>query len=306
MPLASDMEMIMIVIVANDGGASYGSQTRKTIMSTDITNASAYTKTLLSIIDAKDKSDTGAFTMIGKHAEDVAELFKRVDHAKGFKETSVRGVLLEHFFSDPTAAKIGDRYNTLVEMKSGVSSIQRLEKAQLKRKMNNVVMMLTRLCDVHAAITRIENAGFTVQFRGVPNSAATVCRIRGKDDEDFAPFSVTQVLRLVNASLDNLTSYAQLQDKAKTARQGTANKQANGAEETIAASNVAKVAASLDNAIAGLTFDKDGGLSPGARDKMLRLWAHMDALLTDEQKAKARAEFDADAAPEDDEDEAAA
>lgn len=264
------------------------------------TNASAYTKTILSIVDAKDKSDTGAFTMMDKHRHEVGELFARVDRAKGFEGQSVRGVLLDHFFTDPVAAKIGNRYNTLVELKQGASSIQRLEKAQLKRKMNSVVMMLTRLCDVYAAIARIEDAGFEVQFRGVPNSAATVCRIRGTADDDYAPFSVTQVLRLVNVSLDNLNSYAQLQEKAKTGKQGTSNTQANGGEDTIAAGNISKVAASLDNAIAGLTFEKDGGLSPAARDKMMRLWAHLDNLLSPAQKEKAMREFEADADEGDD------
>jgi len=264
------------------------------------TNASQYTKTVLAVLDAKDKSETGAFLLISKHRADVAELFKRVDHARGIKDASVRGVLLDHFFADPQAAKIGDKYAQLVDLKSGASAMQRVEKAQLKRKMNAAVMLLTRLVDVYAAVIKLEDAGFDIQFRGVDRSAAIVCRVKGLDDDEFAPFSVSQILRLAERDIANVRSYARLQEIAKTGKAGTPNAQPAD-KDAIGASNIGTTAERLEESFAGLTFEKDGGLSPNARNKLMRLWAHLDAVLSDEQKQKARAEFENDADADEDE-----
>ena len=264
-----------------------------TISAPVASNVSTFGKDILSILDAKDKSDTGSFALINKHRVDLERLMSKIDDARD-ADDSVRAVILDFFRATDEGEKVYKRYNDLVAMKNNTSADQRAQKELLKKRIHNVNMMLTRTVDILSVILDLENEEFRITFKTMPNTGATVCKIMGGADDEPAMFSAAQLLRIVGNNFTGLTSYDALQEQAKSSKAGTPNKD-KAPRDAIAPSKIADTVDALDDSVARYDIGvKDSGLSQGSVIKLALLWARLDAALTPSQKLNAKTQFDAE------------
>jgi hypothetical protein len=257
----------------------------------------AFGKALVQVIEAKEEFDGGAFALLIKHRNYVESISSNLDiqAMRGDAGDSVRSVLLNSYYETPIGKKNKDRYDALVSMKANIAPSQRTEKETLKKRFSNVNTFMVRVIDTLRTIKRIEELNFTVQFRTVAGTALTVCRLTGPSDDESCAFSNAQIMKLADQDISAATSFAHLQELASSGKKGAANTN-KGANERVEPSKVREVAAALDTTIAAVDMNAaNNGLSPASREQLLRLWAHLDSVLSDDMKAKAHKLFADDA-----------
>lgn len=256
-------------------------------------NNDTFGTALTVIMNAKDKYDTGAFSLISKHADAIDGLATRVDLAG--EDESVRSIILNNYRGTVEGTRNFARYNALVALKSNISASQRTEKEALHKRDNSVLTFMLRVITAYRSLERLNAAGFSVEFKAIPNTQATSCRLKGPADDESSSFSVAQVLKLADKSLSNVTSFAQLQELASSGKKGTANAD-KGSNTALPMGKVAETAAALDTTLAKVDhMSKDNGMTATAREHVLRMFARLDSMLSDEEKALAHRLFDADA-----------
>jgi hypothetical protein len=262
------------------------------------TNRSNFAALVIDIANGKDKAECGPFALIFKAEQEVQRLMEKHEFVRHDDDSSVRKCNLDFFASQPEGDKMLQRYADLVAMKSNASPVQKAEKARLKKRMNTVNATLSNTVDVYKVIVALRAAHFTVHLSAVPNTGAHICRIAGKDDApgDFAELSVTQARKLatINATFDNLVTYASVQELAKSGKSGAPNK-AKGNGDTVAMSQLSSVTGALDNAIAGKDIKPDNGMSPEARKALLLLAVRIMRQTPADDWQKAVSQFDAEA-----------
>ena len=254
-------------------------------------NAPKHGAAIDAVLDAKAVVKAGPLALIQKHADRFKHLIEELNNAKS--DDSVRGINLQFWRDTPEGQKAAERYASLKALGRGISPTQKKEKETLKALENEVNMLLIATCETQSAIGALKDAGFDVAIRGVSGTKHLNAWVKGPSDDDAAPFGVTTLRKLATADVSKFKSYADLQSAAAGARKDKAGKSA-GAENGVDRSKLADVAEGVESAIAGLSFEKDGGLSVKAREKLALLWAHLDAIIPSDVKQSARKAFDAE------------
>ena len=260
---------------------------------TNITNNNAaFGKAINEVMSSKEAADSGAFAIISKHADDIRSLATAIETAD--KDTSVRSIVLGSYFNTDAGAAAKAKYDKLVALKQNISAMQKTEKETLAKRFKAVDQFMTITLDVFNTLQTLARDGFTITYRTVANTGRVVCRIEGPQDDEAASFSVAQVRKLSGLDLSAARSFAHLQELATSGRKGAANKD-KGSNQSIAPGKVAEVATALDTAIAKVDhMGKDNGMTKASREALLRMYARLDDLLSDDEKALAHRLFSAD------------
>lgn len=262
-------------------------------MTNQTNNNVAFGKAINDVMSSKEAADSGAFAIISKHQDDVYALHAAVENAD--KDTSVRSIILANYFATDAGATAKAKYDKLVALKQNISAMQKTEKETLAKRFKAVDQFMTITLDVFAVINKLAKQQFDTTFRTVAGTGRVVARIKGPADDEASSFSVAQVRKLAGQDLTAAKSFAHLQELATSGKQGAANKD-KGANDSVPIGKVAEVVNALDTTIAKVEhMGKDNGMTKASREALMRMYARLDEMLSEEEKALAHKLYDADA-----------
>ena len=255
-----------------------------------VKNTSDIGDQLLRVGGLKDEV-TAAPIMFAKQYE--AELIALAFKVK--KSKSARETLLEFFHATTAQSGFATRYEKLKKLGDTKTKEQFEEQAAMLRQQNAATTLLGRACDVATGIKALrEIAKCKVLIERVPNQKIFVCYVSHdmEGDRDHATFSSTQLQGAAEATFSADMTIQQIKKACNNVgRAGSANDDKGGITK-VPTKEIDKVSAALDTTLAGL--EKLGSHA----DQLGLLWARLDASLSLEEKNKARAAFNAEAAKE--------
>lgn len=254
-------------------------------------------------VTLKNKSDIGTVLIgIGEQKAQVtaapimlAKQYQGELEALAFrvkKSKSKRETLLEFFMSNTTGTTFRARYEKLKKLGDTKTKEQYEEQDTMLGQQNNACTLLGRACDVALGVKALrEVAKCKVLIEKVPNQKVYVCYVSHdmEGDRDHTTFNSTQLQGAAEATFSADMTIQQLKKQCISGRSAAEEK---GGIDKVATKDIAKVSNALDTSIAGL--EKLGTNA----EALGLLWARLDASLSLEEKNKARATFNAEAAKE--------
>ena len=284
-------------------------------------NVGTYGDDVLNAASLPAQRATVSVQLAHMHGDRFAKLLPLV---RADNVTSVRDLLLNDWGSTPQAEEFMKRYDALQKIKDKTAA-QADQFKTMQGVKTSVALTLTRAIDTYEGIALLRDLGRTVTIRrlkGIADANVYQCNVvfineaLAEDDREDSPvpFVAAELMRVKavhtakpiaddvdTTTLKSLCS-ASGASAAKTGKAGAANAdKAPGNGVAIDASNMGSAIASLDTAIS--THLKDDGRtivgSKATNEAMHLLWAKLDSIMTEAQKAKARKAYADEAAKSD-------
>jgi len=256
------------------------------------TNAIKNTKSdigtvLIGIGEQKDQVTAAPIMLANQYKHELEQLAFRVKKSKSKRET-----LLDFFMSSTDGTTFRARYEKLKKLGDTKTKEQYEEQDAMLRQQNAACTLLGRACDVALGVKALRDvAKCKVLIERVPNQKIYVCYVSHdmEGDRDHATFNSTQLQGAAEALMSPDMTIQQLKKACVGGRSAAEEK---GGIDKVAVKDLPQVLKAVDTTIAGL--EKTGSNS----DALGLLWARLDATLSLEEKNKARATFNAEAAKE--------
>lgn len=243
---------------------------------------------LIRVGSLKDEVTAAPIMFAKEYQSELEALAFRVKKSKSKRDT-----LLEFFMDNTTGTTFRHRYESLKKMGDTKSKEQYEEQDAMLRQQNAATTLLGRACDVALGVKALrEIAKCKVQIEKVPNQKIFVCYVSHdmEGDRDYAVFNSTQLQGAAEAIFSADMTMQQIKKACQTSGRGAAEEK--GGIDKVAVKDLPQAIKALDTTVAGL--EKTGTNS----EALGLLWARLDATLSLEEKNKARAAFNAEAAVE--------
>lgn len=253
---------------------------------------SAFTKAVINAVAGKEDFEFGPLLLIKNYEQDIDALLSKVRAAAGSKDITTASIIREYFAAaSPEGEKLLEDRANLAEQKVKSPS-QRQQYITLTKRLRAVEAMLLRTVQAFEGITALRSTSFSVHIENVRKSNALACYVTGKNERIPVAFTIKSLMKLVDCTFSADTAADDVLDLTRSNKQGAANKENKANGERIAPAKLGEAVRNIDTSIAAVTSD-NGKLviGNGAKSQLLLLWARLDATLTDDDKMKARAEF---------------
>lgn len=273
-------------------------------MSNTIKNASTFGSTVLSLAVMKGQSDTGPLLLIKDNEQDVANLAARVqdarDQKKQGKEASERDTVLSFWRATPAGETFMSRKAAAEARRKATKGKEDAEAfAEFTKQETSINTMLIRTVDCFEGIQALRRNGRTVHLRNVKGQKAVACFSMNPaaDEIELIRFGIAPLINVVKADFTAKTPTSELLAAARKA--GGSAPSEPGAGNRLVHGALSSAIVTVDDSITALVDSNTGKIAAGPKVQAsaLALWARLDAMLSDDDKAKARAAFAADAAP---------
>jgi len=260
-------------------------------------NASNIGADVFHLATIKDELKSGPIMLAHTYPAELTSLLARITSSKD-GEDSIRGMLLEYWHATPEGDTHKKRYDQLVALGKLKTAEQKTEQATMLLQQNNVAIMLQRAVETFQGIDLLRKAQRDVTVTRIHNQQnAFACYVyrTATGEGEWIRFSAEQLRNVASATFDNDTKVSDIRIACSSAKNGAANKDKGTNGERIAPSKIADAVTAIDTSLAPLYKD-DGSLAvpPGGMKALHRLWAQLDAVMSDNDKAKARGEYKAE------------
>lgn len=265
-------------------------QTVNTNVRSNVSNIGADVFLLATI---KDQLKSGPIMIAHTYPNEMTSLLSRITDSK--EGESVRGLLLDYWHATPEGDQHKKRYDQLVALGKLKTVEQKTEQATMLLQQNNVAIMLQRAVETFQGVDILRKSQRDVTITRIQNQQnAFACYVyrMATGEGEWIRFSADQLRNVVNATFDNDTRVSDIRIACAANREGAAGKDKGSNGERIAPSKIGEAVTAIDTSLAPLYKD-DGTLAvpPGGMKALHHLWAQLDAIMSQADKAKARAEY---------------
>jgi hypothetical protein len=211
------------------------------------------------------------------------------------KQDSVRSILLDYWKASPE----GNVFMTAHAGLAGIKEKTEQQKAafeQSTKSLNMVNTMLQRAVDTYRGVSALRKQGFAVTIAKVQNSNTFACYVKRGDEFELVRFNAAQLRNVSGAKIEAKTSTADVRESLSTAKSGAANDKKGGSGERFSPSELPNAVTRIDTSVAAIIKPDGKGIAAGpkATEALHLLWARLDAMMSDSDKAAARKAFAAE------------
>lgn len=258
------------------------------------------------------KSGVGQIYILGTHTKEVGILATKLKALKG-GEDSVDKMCKDYIAATPEGADLLKRHTHLVELGKNKNKTQRDDQENMAKVIKNTANTLARACDCWFGLQRLIDAEVEYEFSRDPNPMNANIIVfnawrSNQRDKQWLDFSAKQLTLAATASFTKETPVvdifvacekeAERQNK-QNHKDGAANDQkGKGNGQAMKAGDFAAMLVDVDTTINSRYVNDDGdGLShmtPSVQTQVFNVWALLDSLLSDKQKAAAKKAFAAE------------
>jgi hypothetical protein len=272
----------------------------------NMTNVSSYGADVLHYAGLKGEQDSGPLFFVLAYSDRLHSLKDKIAYAVS-KEDKIRPVVLDDWKATPEGEDLIKEYASLLAIKQPTAE-QKVRQKTLLDLQNQVYIQAVRNVETCVGIDKLKELGRSVTIQRIQGTTKYACYVisNAKNEDGNAveifhvPFTATQLRKLGKiATIDATIPTTDIRKECDSLKQGAANNDKGGIEG-LSSGEIGKTAKALDAAIAGRF--KDGqleGMSAATRNEVYMLWAQLDASMSNAEKAKARAEYNALAAKSD-------
>lgn len=250
----------------------------------------------------KQEAKTGQLFIVATHGNELGALAIKLKAATS--DESIRGICTEYVNATPEGSAYVKRQQELVALGKLKTKKQRSEMEMINTLLSASSILLQRSCDCWLGLKRLIDAECKYQFDRVtgPTGSNVYTLYIWRDLPDQREWLTLNAKQLANAASatfkqDTPPADIRIACNEETQKQGKANEvKAKGNGEALPAKSLSAAFVDIDASL--VRYDKDNGTlsaGPNATHQMHMVWARIDAMMTAEQKQKARKAFAAEA-----------